>query len=166
VGDTHRPYPIGLCGDPLDCRRADQRLILFKRMKTKGRSLYGGIQHVHRKSPFSSRRRRLYKARKFGKASAIDQHVAGISTFSHWQISPNAVGSCYFRQGIDWMNVCSSSVGSCGRSDSRSAHRQLSSEPLAFNASIDLLAIIVQHAAYALRPQNKPGRKAGFSQCI
>ncbi|MGY2901398.1 hypothetical protein [Bradyrhizobium sp. URHC0002] len=37
----------------------------------------------------------------------------------------------------------------------------LSSELFAFNASIALLAIIAQRAAYGFRPQNKPGRKAG-----
>ena len=89
VGDAHRAHPIGLRGYPLERRRADQRLVLFERMKPEGGSLYGGAQHGHRRVTF-----RVIALRQCGLALWVPFPTLGSCHFFPTAISPKACGSC------------------------------------------------------------------------
>jgi hypothetical protein len=52
MGDAHRAHPIRFRGYSLQRRRADERLVLFERMKPEGGSLNGGTEHRHRRGTF------------------------------------------------------------------------------------------------------------------
>src|SRR4051812_21012187 len=49
MGDAHRAHPIGLRGYAPGRRSANQRFVLFERMKPEGGALDGGAQNGHRR---------------------------------------------------------------------------------------------------------------------